>query len=293
VLINGNIRVVYDALDGFNWITGNRQENLDYFRDNFSPDFYFKRSFNPILQQYCNQDTKVLPLGLNFALKVSHLPSPQERLKNTFKQILKVLGKPTILYHPIEELEYLPYLNSQSKVLFILKLWNPNEIRSNKTIEELHQMNERRVELIRACSSHFKDDFIGGIIDDAYSRTIAPDLVLPKSFTTKEQFLKHIKMCNICIATEGLHQSIGWKFAEFVAHSRAIVTESLSYQVPGDFAEGKNFILFKEVKELINVIESLRSDKELTHQMMLQNYLYYQGYLRPDMLILNTLKHIV
>lgn len=41
-----------------------------------------------------------------------------------------------------------------------------------------------------------------------------------------------VKESDICITTTGLHRSIGWKFAEYIAASKAIVTEKLNYS-PG------------------------------------------------------------
>ena len=45
VRINDKYDVIYDTLDGLNWIKASIENNLDYFKNNIKADFYFKRSF--------------------------------------------------------------------------------------------------------------------------------------------------------------------------------------------------------------------------------------------------------
>jgi hypothetical protein len=53
----------------------------------------------------------------------------------------------------------------------------------------------------------------------------------------------------ICVATTGLHGSIEWKMAEYIAVSKAIVSEELNYSVSADFARGKNCLDFTTPEE--------------------------------------------
>jgi len=66
VTLNKKIRIIYDTLDGLNWISGNKEENLHHFQQNINADFYFKRSYKPILQDFSPTGCKVFPLGLNY-----------------------------------------------------------------------------------------------------------------------------------------------------------------------------------------------------------------------------------
>src|SRR5215213_2700732 len=66
VTINKKYKVAYDTLDGFSWLSADKEKNLTYFQTNFNVDFYFKRSFHQQLHQYKPTNCQVFPLGLNY-----------------------------------------------------------------------------------------------------------------------------------------------------------------------------------------------------------------------------------
>ena len=70
-----------------------------------------------------------------------------------------------------------------------------------------------------------------------------------------------VKESDICITTTGLHRSIGWKFAEYIAASKAIVTEKLNYSPGTELKANTNFLEFDTSEELINQVVLLRSLK--------------------------------
>ena len=90
-----------------------------------------------------------------------------------------------------------------------------------------------------------------------------------------------------------MHNSIGWKTAEYVAASKAIVSEPLHFELPGNFEENKNYLSFTNVDELIVKIDSLLADEPMMQAMMNNNHLYYNHFLKPDVLVLNTLNKVV
>jgi hypothetical protein len=91
------------------------------------------------------------------------------------------------------------------------------------------------------------------------------------------------------VATTGLNKSNGWKLGEYVAFSKAIITEPLHFRVPGGFSQEINYLKFISPDELIDHAIRLFEDKKLRSEMMMSNYRYYQSFLRPDALILNSL----
>ena len=91
------------------------------------------------------------------------------------------------------------------------------------------------------------------------------------------------------MATTGLNGSNGWKLGEYVALSKAVISEPLVFQVTGDFAKEKNYLEFTDPEKLVTAATRLFDDKTLRLALMINNYRYYQAYLRPDALILNTL----
>jgi hypothetical protein len=174
------------------------------------------------------------------------------------------------------------------------RLWDPdgNDVASAVQRDDRRKINARRIDLIRTCRRTFGERFTGGIHSDSYSRTqVSKDLLLPWSDTQKRAYLETMKSHSICVATTGLHSSIGWRFAEYVAASRAVVTESLTFEVGGNFKQGRNYLEFSDSDSLIEVITYLLADRRRVVQMMESNRRYYEAFLRPDALILNTLIH--
>jgi hypothetical protein len=136
----------------------------------------------------------------------------------------------------------------------------------------------------------FGGRFFGGLAREEYAVEHYKDCLLPdNNISGKRKYLEILKKFPICVTTAGLNDSNGWKLGEYVAFSKAIVTEPLFFQVPGDFAKEKNYLEFTSPDELIEASTRLFEDKTLRFEMMTNNYKYYQSYLRPDSLVLNTL----
>jgi hypothetical protein len=107
--------------------------------------------------------------------------------------------------------------------------------------------------------------------------------------TAKRRFMALVKASPICIATTGLILSTGWRFGEYVAASRAIVSEKLHDVLPGPFRTPDNYLEFCTVAELIGAVGKLVENRAALQTMMWNNYSYYRTYGRPDSLVLNAL----
>lgn len=177
-------------------------------------------------------------------------------------------------------------------ILLIAGLWNPEDEKLEHLKIEIDLINRTRIDCIRACQKEFGRKFTGGLIRDSFSIKQAKDLIMPDSLTNRETFLNSIREHNICIATTGLHGSIGWKLAEYVAASRAILSEPLIYKPTGDFKNDINYLNFDSVDELLNKVYFLLKNRDALIGMMNSNFQYYNNYLRPDKLVLNTLMKI-
>lgn len=294
--LNNKHVVMYDAHDGLGWIKGSHEENLQHFKENIKADFYFKRSLDQQVLDNAPQGCTVLPLGLNYNIQPdANMLAYHDGFANKLRYLLKRnvlakrLGKG---FFYAKDFELKPEYIKHKKILFITRLWNPDEATSEVNRLQRQQINEMRVACIKACREKYQKQFTGGLIMDSYTAKHHPELGMPKSLINKKNYLKAVKEHVICIATTGLHNSIGWKLAEYVAASRAIVSEPLHYDVPGKFDENKNYYSFETVPQLLQKIDLLLNNKHLIVQMMLANYEYYQNYLQPDKLVLNTLNHV-
>ncbi|MCC3246421.1 hypothetical protein LG047_14025 [Methylocystis sp. WRRC1] len=292
VTVNDSYRIIYDTLDGLNWIDGTIEDNLQYFQHHIQADFYFKRSFNKQVAQHAPPDCKVYPLGLNYAFSPTDgVAKPiADKAKDLAKLLLSAYyGK---LLFSASDFEHYPVPTGNDRILFLARLWNPADVALPHLKAEREAINQNRINCIRACRAEFGDQFVGGLQDEAYSRSQAPDLILPSSLTRREPFLRAVKQSDICIATAGLHDSIGWKFGEYVAAARAMVAEPLAYMLPGDFTEGTNYLPFTSESELIANVRHLLNNPQDRLAMMRRNFDYYQNHVRSDILVLNTLLKI-
>ncbi|WP_298555620.1 hypothetical protein [uncultured Algibacter sp.] len=294
VVIDNKYTVIYDTLDGFNWIKGSVQENLQYFKDHMNVDYYFKRSYNKQILDYKPNNCKVYPLGLNIGIqpegkfKKGLIENSKDFIKNNY--IISKFYKKTFFYS--KDFEFFPIPHKNTKILFITRLWDPNSETLNHLKTERELINKNRVRCINVCKKEFGKQFTGGLQKDFFSIKYSNDLIMPSSLTNRESFLKTIREHNICISTSGLHNSIGWKFGEYVAASRAIISEPLIYKPSGNFENTKNYLTFNNEDELMNQTHFLLKNKELLSDMMNRNYKYYNDYMRPDKLVLNTLLQI-
>ena len=87
----------------------------------------------------------------------------------------------------------------------------------------------------------------------------------------KQNYMRIMKKSDICIATTGLHESIGWKMGEYVAAARGIVSEKLNYRVPGNFKEEKNYLVFSNIDECIDAVDRLYTSPSTLYQMKKNN----------------------
>jgi hypothetical protein len=298
VTVNKKYKVAYDTLDGFTWVVGDRNENLSYFKNTFNVDFYFKRSFHQQLLEHKPNNCHLFPLGLHYSMYPSY---NMLNLNPSFKDKVKYFMKTNKLFRKVtnkqffyaRDFEHYPTNHAIDKVLFMTRLWDPMEAKWEGSRSHREMVNQTRVECINLCRKEFGDRFTGGLYDDAFSRKNFSDLIISKEYTSKGRYLQAVKEHSICIATTGLHDSIGWKFGEYVAAARAIVSEPLQYEVPGDFKKEQNYLEFSKPEELIAQIDKLLTNKDQIMQMMKANYCYYNNYLKPDKLILNTLLEVM
>jgi len=301
VMVNNKHRVIYDTHDGLNWIKKEDEAlNLNHFSKlTEDTDFYFKRSYKPSLHDYVRSGCGYYPLGLNYNV----IPD-RKLVRDSIFYTLNRLKEPKRVYrdlinYKVEHLtasdyEYSPILHKKDKVLFLCRLWE-YEMYDDAPIfqAQIEEINNSRINSIRACKQAFGDRFVGGVYDDPTSQKYAPDLIVSADYTHKLNFLDLIKSCNICIGTTGLHNSIGWKLGEYVAASRGIISEPLHYGLPGNFAAGTNYLEFENTDQLVERVDFLLSNRDQLKSIMVANHNYYKDFLKPDKMILNSLHNVL
>lgn len=297
VILNDAVTVHFDMHDA---------QDID-LQDLDSCDFYFKRSFSKsYVSDLSRGAEKVLPFGLNYHVlpnfvddfsvrRALHLWRGQKERLLAMAEALDA-GNRFKFYPRVRELESLPAYALPPQVLFLVTAHDPHDNldRSAEKIEERMHCNETRAQCIRLLRKELGRTFLGGFSHSKYAVTHYKDcLVADNSVTEKKNYIRNLKSHSICIATTGLHGSIGWKFAEYVACSRAILSERLVYDAPGGLKPVQNYLEFSGAAECAEQAFKLIGDRELRNEMMAANSLYYRTHLRPDVLVLNSLQTVL
>jgi hypothetical protein len=292
VVINEDVTVLYDLHDR-GWIDEDILAGVD---------LYFKRSFDREYVSGLREGKKVFPLGFNYPVSTSHvdlfklqrarLYAGREKLKMIAKALrIDRLGIGRGETDILDNLEGEPGLQAEPKILYMARLWDPERLESKEQGDIVREMNDVRAECVRVLRQEFGERFFGGLARDDYSlRNYADCVLADTSLSNKRNYLEIMSGYPICVATTGLSNSNGWKLGEYIAFSKAIITESLRFQVTGDFLPESNYLEFRSPEELVNAATRLFEDADLRREMMENNYRYYQTNVRPDALVRNTLE---
>lgn len=280
-------KIMYDLWDGYQH-PGDMKRCLDWC------DIYFKRSFSQEKNQrlFPDESNKIYPLGFNY--HITHRKNPIN--EPLWKALAKpFLGKTPDAYFVPEVFEGRAERKEGEpvKILFLTRLWDDQDpALDEEANRERTYINEARIQIIRTLREKYGDAFVGGLNDNALSRAWAPELIMPAKYTERRQYVKLLHSCDICIGTMGLFESIGWKTAEYVAAAKAIVNEHFHYAVTGDFREGENYIGFSTARECIDAVQFLVDDPEKLFAMKQKNEQYYREYLKPEVLVKNSLMQV-
>lgn len=310
VCINDSIMMVFDESDGYQSI-----HKLELFDKSIKDvDFYFKRSYDPEVHKKHKYGYKVKPLGLNYHITCKDNPfykfySENKGIKK-IKDYIEYKKSMKYYYSKINYTEFESEKHYESyNVIFFARLWDSNTL-SIENIEksypylnkseiekiyikwkdDLENVTSQRINLVRALKKELGEKFIGGLEDNKISRELAPELIVSKNYTDKFKFMNIIKSNNICISSVGLHGSIGWKFAEYVAAGKCIVTDPLKYELPGEFQEGKNYECYNNIAECVEKVKYLLDNTNKIYDIESANIEYYKKNLRPDKLVLNAIQ---
>ncbi|HEY9003261.1 MAG TPA: hypothetical protein VIM89_18030 [Mucilaginibacter sp.] len=296
VVVNDKTTVYYDTTDGENF----PEEAM------IAADIYFKRSYRSeaIPDAY---KKKVYPLGLNYELYpggINKLDIARFFLNKHVSKSPKHMAKSLLrnlhlTYQPsVADMHSTPDPSREPKVLFMTRAWDPDGFPDKASPEvaeywkrACNEVNETRALIIGTLREKLGDRFYGGFSHDEYSaRNYKQFLLTDARMSKKKAYINILKEFPICIASTGLFNSIGWKLAEYVAFSKAIVSEPLYFEVPGNFEKDKNYLEFITAEQCVKQTLLLLNDQQKRAEIMENNNRYYNEYLSPDKLIWRTLE---
>lgn len=255
-----------------------------------SSDAYFKRSYARDLLETTEAMAKVRPLGLNYEVYPDGIDlAAFVRAWRLFESPRSAAGcswralKLERAFTPrVSGMQAPPRPRLEPRVIFLTRTWEPDG-RSPPKMPSRSEINELRAQCIVALRSEFGSRALAGFAPTPLARARWPDLLAPRSFS-KGQYLQVLRDYPICVATTGLHGSIGWKMGEYVAFSKAIVSERLNYSAPA-FNADQHYLEFETVAQCVENVGRLFDEPSSREEMMLHNAEYYRIYLRPDQLV--------
>jgi hypothetical protein len=266
-------------------------------------DLYFKRSYSLETTPFQHRH-KVIPLGLNYEVY------PDAPGVNDFKRLMahrrfsrpflracaqfasQLSDLPFVYVPKVSHLRADPAPEMEPRVLFMVRAWDPEQEKDLPPAvkDDRRTINEMRAACIRLLRKTHGELFTGGFAHTPYAIKHYKDVLLKyPELARQDRYVSLIKKHAICIATTGLHGSVGWKFGEYVACSRAIVSETLQFLPPEGYVQGQHFLDFSTPDECVNATESLMSDPVLRSTLMNNNRDYYQKHLTPDALVWRAL----
>jgi hypothetical protein len=284
VILNGTIRLYYDTSDGSH-LEHDIAKKVDY---------YFKRSY---LSERVPQSLadKIFPLGLNYPSYPDGIDPFQQQRRTLFEQHTSIFLRARLAITDCRptwnEIYAEPNLSQSPKILFMTRAWDPCLL-SPGDKEKYGELNEKRAQCILRLRQEFGNRFLGGFTPKVYALRHYRQVTPLRNFwrSLQKNYLKLLPLYPICVATTGLHRSIGFKLGEYVAFSKAIVSEKLNAEIPGDFIQGQNYFEFDTPEQCVEAVSRLCADKALRLAMIKKNHEYYLNYLRPDVLVERTLR---
>lgn len=269
-------------------------------------DMYVKRSYSeshlevlPVMYK-----KKVTPYGLYFACSSNRLNQEvkvvwsvfintllfqRDNLLGKFREVMSMLFKVGIkrkpIYLPIDALESIS--GGNHFVFYHTRLWDPKLHRSHfgKTIK---QLNNERIELVRALKNHLGERFRGGVMPSELASNLCPDLITPLE-SHESAYLKHLAAATVVVTEEGLHGSSGSRLGEYFAAGRCIVCEQPRFDTLKMPVNGIDWHLFQTPQECVELCEKLLKDDALVDKTMLNASTFYNENLKP----LKTIQNIV
>jgi len=270
-------------------------------------DHYFKRGFDPRSLKRLDPHLrrKVLPYGLNYQCRSQHekrntlkrlirfcaADTPQRLRMRSMQQMVRNfavrrLAKGTAAYAPsndrsllISDLEAGPDVVVEPLVLYQVKIYDPESL-AGRPVAEFKRLMDERANLVRALKRAFGKQFIGGVLPTDYARKHYADCISTFS-PERRSYLRLVRGCLIGVATTGLHDSAGWKLAEYFAGSKCIVSKPLKYVLPRPLVEGEHYLTFDSANECVRSCVRILDDSDLVHRMRRANYHYYRSQIRP------------
>src|SRR4051812_32824231 len=83
------------------------------------------------------------------------------------------------------------------------------------------------------------------------------------------------------VYSRGLHHSLAFKLAEYLAASKCVVSPPFRNELPAPLVEGANYLQFQSVEQCVAQCQRLLRDADLAAAMRRQNRAYFLREVEP------------
>jgi hypothetical protein len=271
----------------------------------------FKRSLDPALVPD-DLTNPVLPLGLIMdgcdpglqslaesmtAAVVAAVRGEDERRSAQWRmRVLAVHGRQSLRWRragqpdcpgprPFSTFELAPDSHADARIFYVTRAWQP---RTPGGEDDRTEVSDGRATLIRTLRNAFGRRATAGFIPDEWTSRRYPDCVLDRPLSGRE-YVDAVRNHAIAVSSIGLHRSTPFKLPEFLAASRAVVTDPPRSVLPRRLVDGTEVLTFETPDECATQCELLLREPELVHLLRKAAAEYHATEIRPDVLVLNRL----
>jgi hypothetical protein len=256
-------------------------------------DVYFKRSFERKGLQALDADSrrKCLPIGPYFPCGASglvprilrsmgaryllNLARAAVNNRDLFADDSNML-KQFVTLPRVDEYESSPTEPTQPVVLFQTRVWEQRDA----STDDVAELNESRAALVRALRREFGKRFRGGIVPTPFALRYFGDVITAHPHGRFE-YIRMNRPALIGVSTRGLHHSTPFKLGEYLASSKAIVSEPIDHELNDSLHEGTHFLSFRTSEECVAQCANLLSHPARTTEMRQANHRLYVEQVEP------------
>ncbi|MCP5180507.1 MAG: hypothetical protein H6994_11535 [Pseudomonadales bacterium] len=266
-------------------------------------DIYFKRSYDDRFHRPLRmRGLPIVPYGFNYgctatdtarqleimALMQEGSSSPTGRRRRMQSRVIAwCLHKYTTSRESglpsFRTFERSPDTPREARVIYLTRLWSPASAPGHHP-DTLEALNQERIDVVRRLQAAFGSRFTGGLEDNTEARRRAPEYIY-KHGTGKKSYVSRMKQHLVGVTSMGLHGSVGWKFAEYIAAACSIVAPPLPAGQSSSFKADINYLPWQTLDDCVHACDSLLANPDLAYAMQQANARFYTESLRPDALV--------
>lgn len=303
-LPNGTL-ILYDFNDGYNNILDASAGSLERFDQLLSGvDAYFKATYIPAMHLGLNNAHKIRPLGIFSGFHGSaHNPfdvglrplAPRTAFRSMIglSSTLSALTERNNRHMLPDQYERMPDINLDCRAIYVTRLWDPGSpaFKGERLRQEVRELNAFRCAVVRLGRTELGPRFIGGLVPNQFAIENHPEYVMRTPETTNRwSYLRTMRSVAVGVATAGLHSCASGKLAEYIAASRAVVSQTLQAAMPGEFSSPSNYLEAASPGDCVARAGELLDAPTTIAEMMQRNWQYYNTHLRPAAMVLRTLQ---